>query len=143
MLALFASLALLASASANDETFDTGIGLCTNGTRNVLRLEELTSFDHQSVDLRRFGMPLSAKVADETLFLERGDKRVHFYRIDRLISPKSDIDIDAKIVVFENRPVLIWQETFKHRPARFGVMSIEGEKVTPKCEGLTGAPMIE
>lgn len=120
MIALVTALALVAAPSAEDETFAIGFSLCKDGERTVLRLEDLATFDSRVVDLRRFGMSLKAKVADETLFLERDDKRFRYYRIDRIVSSKSDLDIDAKIGVFENRPVLIWQETYKHKPSRFG-----------------------
>lgn len=137
------ALASLAASASGEAPFDLGFQVCKQGKISVLRLEEIATFETNPVDLRSFGMPLSAKVGDETLFLERENKAVRFYRIDRIVSPKSDIDIDLKLGVFESRPVLLWEETFKHRPARFGVMAIEGEKLTPKCEGTTGTPVIE
>ena len=143
MILLLAAYALVAAPSAKDSTSEKGFSVCKDGERTVLRLEELPTFESPTVDLHRFGMPLKTRIADETLFLERDDKVFRYYRIDRLVSSLSDLDIDAKLGVFENRPVLVWQETYMHRPSRFGVMTIDGEELSLKCEGLTGSPLIE
>jgi hypothetical protein len=138
-------LASLVVAAPNDGPFDLGLGVCLSGKSPVVRLEELPIFDAPRVDLARFGIAVIARVEDETLLLEREDKVTRFYRVDRLVAGDAgtDFDVDTKIGLLDNRPVIVWRETFKHRPARFGVMTIGWEKLKPVCEGTTGSPMIE
>lgn len=83
--------------------------------------------------------------ADETA--EQSRHRTYFNKIDALIQPGANLDIDLKLALLNGRLLLYWRERWEDRFWRFGLITIEGQALfgddavpmRPFCEGHGGS----
>jgi hypothetical protein len=95
--------------------------------------------------------PLRLRLDGETFYSdeigERSRHRTYLDRIDTLVQPGEDLDIDLKFALVNGRLTLYWRETYQHRFYRQGLVSLEGralfgdddQGMTILCAGRGGS----
>lgn len=118
------------------------MGSCIAGDRSI-EMTQVLFLENRSVTvLDPARRPLRLRIEGERLILESDHpllgRTQETRRIDRQITEESDLDIELKFAWVEDALALYWRETFQHRIYRQGLMRVEGDALTPLCEGRAG-----
>lgn len=136
------------------------------GSGVALRLEVTGSCEGGggSVDMRRVMFlenrtlvidgatgPLQIEVDGEDFAIEEigegSGRRTYAERVDAMVEPDEDLDIELKLALVDGRLALYWRETYQNRFYRQGLLAIEGRAffnpedrgLRPQCEGRGGS----
>lgn len=74
------------------------------------------------------------------------DGRTKITRLDTLICEDlgcdHDLDLDLDFVMFNKKPYIYWQETYRHRVKRHGLVIVDGFESKIFCDGEIGVTSI-
>ncbi len=110
-----------------------GIGRC-NYDGGVIDLDEIWMLENQRV---RRDAATTLRIDDTKFYVERGASASISEPI-YIIPSDRPLDIDIKFAVVNGEIALYWRETFQHRSYRQGLLRINGDDLTPWCEGRGG-----
>lgn len=143
--AFMALLQMGATTDLSENQFQSMLDICTSKDNSQYSLSAVPFYDSNSVTIDDGKHKFVVEILDETVLMRNanGSRGTKFFRIDRLISQSSDLDLDLRWASINNEPVLFWRETYRHRPARMGIFQVSSIGFRPLCEGMTGSLIVE
>jgi hypothetical protein len=124
-------------------------GWC-EGSGGRIDLHRVMFLENRTLEVDGGTGPLLLRLEDETFYSdeigERSRHRTYFDKIDALVQPSEDLDIELKFAVVNGRLTLYWRETYQNRFYRHGLLSLEGralfgdnaQAMIPLCAGRGG-----
>ena len=126
------------------EAFDP-IGTCEGGGRSF-DLRRVMFLENQSIDVDGPSGPLRVTISREHLLVEDASPGARESQtridIDSEVDINDDLDLELKLAYFDQRLVLYWKETYRHRFYRQGLFAINGREVRSLCSGQGGSHMV-
>ena len=125
-------------------------GSCESSAGRI-DMQRVMFLENRTLDVDGGTGPLRLRLDGETFYSdeigEHSRHRTYFDKIDALIRPDQDLDIDLKFAFVNGRLMLYWRETYQHRFYRHGLVSLEGralfgdenQGMTILCEGRGGS----
>lgn len=124
-------------------------GGCEGGNGRI-DMRRVMFLENRTLEVDGGTGPLRLRLDGETFYSEeigeRSERRTYFNRIDAMVQPGEDLDIELKLALVNGRLVLYWRETYQNRFYRQGLLTIEGralfgddeQVMTPLCVGRGG-----
>lgn len=125
-------------------------GSC-QGSNGRVDMHRVIFLENRTLDVDGGTGPLRLRLDGEMFYSEeigeRSEHRTYFNRIDAVVQPGEDLDIELKLALVSGRLVLYWRETYQHRFYRHGLLTLEGralfgndeQVMTPMCVGRGGS----
>jgi len=128
--------------TVNSEAFDLSPDrpeYCRKPDGTEIDLLRVALLANNKLDLRPYGVSATLSLDGDWIEVRATpDSTVRTYKqnIGYEAVRGERLDVDLAIALYENRPLLRWKETFKHRAARQGLFSIKSDgHLEPLCSG--------